>query len=375
MTSPSCSAEPKRRARSIGVLLMAVRDELLKSIADTIADYREGEIDRPTPEHVDRWVSQFPAEVQVELLREMDHVLKATYFSKENVREFLEGLITTAKLVGADPCAYWRSVNFIRGHQRGGHSQAALLEFFSEVLEKSCGFGVSERGSTDGPFVYIDDTLFTGGTVGADLVEWLGSTAPQQSAVEVIVIAAHTFGSFKVDQRIAAEASRLGKKVTLRIWRAEAIENRLSERNASEVLWPIELPDDAELAEYAASQKFPFQPRVPGGKLRLDLFSSESGRQLLERELLLKGAYIRSVCDNPSQALRPLGFGPFGLGFGSTVVTYRNCPNNAPLALWWGDPDANPSHPFSKWYPLVPRNTHQDEPLADFDLAAFLEGL
>jgi hypothetical protein len=33
------------------------------------------------------------------------------------------------------------------------------------------------------------------------------------------------------------------------------------------------------------------------------------------------------------------------LGFGSTIVTFRNCPNNAPLAFWAGDP----------WYPLFPR--------------------
>ncbi len=36
------------------------------------------------------------------------------------------------------------------------------------------------------------------------------------------------------------------------------------------------------------------------------------------------------------------------LGFGSLVVTFRNCPNNAPLALWVGDP----------WYPLFPRTTN-----------------
>lgn len=353
---------------------MAEREELLESIATTMADYREGEIERPTADHVGRWVCQFPAGVQVELLREMDHVLKATYFSKENVREFLQGLIATAKLVGDDPCAYWRSVNFIQGDQRGGHSQAALLQLLSEELEARCGFEVSECGETSGPFVYIDDTLFTGGTVGNDLVEWLETAAPQTSAVEVVVIAAHAFGSFKVEQRISAEASRLNKKVALRIWRAEVIENRLSERNVSEVLWPTALPDDAELKKYAESQKFPFQPRVPGGKLRLQVFSSEAGRQLLEREFLVKGAYIRSVCSNPSQALRPLGFGPFGLGFGSTVVTYRNCPNNAPLALWWGDPAADPSHPFSKWYPLFPRDTH-DELDLEFDLTAFLDNL
>ena len=79
---------------------------------------------------------------------------------------------------------------------------------------------------------------------------------------------------------------------------------------------------------------------------------------MLERELLLAGMHIRSLSQNPSPALRPLGFGPFGLGFGSTIVTYRNCPNNTPLALWWGDPQAEPAHPFARWYPLVQRRTY-----------------
>ena len=32
----------------------------------------------------------------------------------------------------------------------------------------------------------------------------------------------------------------------------------------------------------------------------------------------------------------PLGFasGGWGLGFGAMTVTFRNCPNTAPLALW-----------------------------------------
>ena len=40
-------------------------------------------------------------------------------------------------------------------------------------------------------------------------------------------------------------------------------------------------------------------------------FSSEEGRQLLERELLLAGMHIRSLSQNPSPALRPLGLSPF----------------------------------------------------------------
>lgn len=89
-----------------------------------------------------------------------------------------------------------------------------------------------------------------------------------------------------------------------------------------------------------------------------DIFSSETGRQLLEEQFLLAGMRIRSFCKNPSQILRPLGFSPFGLGFGSMIATFRNCPNNAPLALWWGDPDAHAGHPFRNWYPLLPRKTY-----------------
>ena len=44
------------------------------------------------------------------------------------------------------------------------------------------------------------------------------------------------------------------------------------------------------------------------------------------------------------------------LGFGSLVVTFRNCPNNAPLALWAGDP----------WYPLFPRRTNTDTSIKQF---------
>ena len=108
----------------------------------------------------------------------------------------------------------------------------------------------------------------------------------------------------------------------------------------------------------AEEKKFPFEPRETGGRVAHTVFSSEENRQLLERELLLAGMHIRSLSQNPSPALRPLGFSPFGLGFGSTIVTYRNCPNNAPLALWWGDPQAAPAHPFARWYPLVQRRTY-----------------
>ena len=46
-------------------------------------------------------------------------------------------------------------------------------------------------------------------------------------------------------------------------------------------------------------------------------------------------------------------------GFGATFISYRNIANNCPLALWWGDPDAPASHPFSKWYPLFSHKANE----------------
>jgi hypothetical protein len=348
------------------------RTDLLESIANTIADYREGEIPKPDSLHVDRWVLQFDAGVQLPILKEMDHVLKATYFRKADAREGIRTLLRTQSLVGDEACGYWKSVNFLDLESRGGGSQTALLELFSQVLAEECGYGVDACGG-DGAFFYLDDAIFTGGTVGDDLVTWIKDSAPPNARLEVVVLASHTFGKFKVTERIERDAAREGKAVTFKITSGMQLENRSAYRRSADVLWPTVLPDDAALKEYEESQTYRFQPRTPGGVGSAGVFLSEVGRQILERELLMKGMFIRSVCQNPSPALRPLGFGPFGLGFGSTVVTYRNCPNNTPLALWWGDPDAAPTHPFSKWYPLLPRDVH--EPTIEVDWDAMMEGL
>jgi hypothetical protein len=60
---------------------MTERNDILASIAETTADYRKGDLDAPNPAHVDCWVNQFDAAVQLPILRETDHVLKKTYFS------------------------------------------------------------------------------------------------------------------------------------------------------------------------------------------------------------------------------------------------------------------------------------------------------
>ena len=334
------------------------RHELLVSIADTINDYRAGDFAEPTPDHVDRWIRQFGADVQLPMLREMDHVLRQTYFSRTRVSDFFASVIDNRNLAGEDRREFWRNAHLL-DIQQDGHSQTEIRQLFSEALEQKYGIAAGTRRATDGVFVYMDDVLFTGGRIGNDLSAWIAGESPRAATVHVLVIGAHRFGEWKCRTRLEREAHDAGKRLRFHFWAALRIENRRRYRNESEVLWPTTIPNDDALRAYMEEEtRFPFEPRATGGQLEHAIFSSEQSRQLLESELLLAGMHIRSLSQNPSSALRPLGYGPFGLGFGSTFVTYRNCPNNAPLALWWGDPQADPAHPFARWYPLVQRRTY-----------------
>lgn len=345
---------------------MKTRAELLTSIATTIQDYRAGEIPQPTPAHVDRWVKQFGAEVQLPLLAELDHVLDKTYFSREVVSGFFAHQIQQKKIAGDNPCAFWQRANFLN-IQAHGQSQTEILGLFGEALVAQCGIAVDNCGSEDGPFIYLDDVLFSGGRIGSDLKTWIQDDAPAKAAVHILVIGTHRLGEWQSLEGLKTAAKEAGKNISFSCWAAIRFENRKKYKNSAEVLWPAVVPNDAVLAAYMALEtKWPFEPRAAGGVLENKLFSGEPGRQLIEQELLLAGVKIRAGCQDPKRSMRPLGFSAFGLGFGSMVVTYRNCPNNCPLALWWGD--ANATSGAMHWYPLLPRKTYaQSDPLADFD--------
>jgi hypothetical protein len=101
---------------------------------------------------------------------------------------------------------------------------------------------------------------------------------------------------------------------------------------------------------YAEGLKYPVNFRTGENQGYLQIFSSESNRHALEQGLLIAGVSIKNRCLNLKKSHRPLGYTSLEcLGFGSTVVTYRNCPNNTPLAFWVGDP----------WFPLFPRKINE----------------
>ena len=327
---------------------MSEREDLLSSIANTIRDYRASDLPTPTPEHVDRWVRQFDEAVQITILREMDHVLKRTYFSLEDVTRFLRGLLQTEKLAGKDPCTFWRTVHFL-DIQGGGNSQTDMLALFDAILHERCGFGIEDCGGDNAVYLYLDDGIFTGNRVRRDLEAWIRDQAPVNATLHIVSIALHSGGQYYAGRYITNAATSAGKAISVTWWRAIELEDRKTYSSTADVLRPIAIPNDAAVQAYVQAMGYPPTLRQPGNVGGNALFSSDEGKNLLEQEFLKAGAKIRQLCPNLGATQRPLGHMTLDtLGFGSLIVTFRNCPNNAPLALWVGDP----------WYPLFPRTTN-----------------
>lgn len=335
---------------------MSERSDLLTSIAGTTADYRAAELAAPTPDHVEKWVSQFDKGVQLPLLREMDHVLKQTYFSRERVVVFLRDLLKTEKLAGADRCAFWKDVKFL-DIQGGGNSQHEMLALLGNILKETCGLDIAACGAEPNCYLYLDDAIFTGNRVRRDLENWIKTDAPANAKLHVVSIALHSGGQYYAKSNITNAAKAAGKKIDLGWWGAINLEDRRYYTRTSDVLRPTCVPDDDAVKRYVDGMNHKPHLRTPGNVGEKKLFSSDEARQLLEQEFLKAGVKIREMCPNLGDTQRPLGHVTLEtLGFGSLVVTFRNCPNNAPLALWVGDP----------WYPLFPRITNSATALKRF---------
>lgn len=334
---------------------MSERDDLLVSIANAIATYRDGELPRPTAGHVDRWVNQFTSSNQIEFLREFSHVINQTFIEKATVIRFYDSLIENPKLTGSAPKEFWKAANILR-IQKAGQSQKQLVSLLGERLHDRWGLKVEDCGRASGEFIYLDDVLFSGSRIATDLEDWIANQAPGKAVVQVVLLALHTGGYYYISsKRLKSAIAASGKDIKVNFWRIVEIQNQKYWKDSSEVLWPAYIPNDPDVQAYVASEtRFPHELRRPGGKT--DLFSSEQGRHILEQEFLIAGVKIRSMTQSPKSFVRPLGFSSFGVGFGSMIVTYRNCPNNCPLALWWGDPEAKSG--ALHWYPLLARKTY-----------------
>ena len=313
------------------------RADLLNSLAETIADYRQDEIAPRTPKLIESWLQQFPEAVQDPLLEALDYMMRRTYVSRDRFRKFLKELAETDKLSpGTDPGIYWRRANLLCIQQRGG-SQREILSMFDEVLQETHGFGLAQTGGSDSDFIYLDNCIGTGTHLRNDVCNWIKETAPKNIKLHIITPILFT-ESWWADREIQTTAAGSGKPIVLQKCYLYQLENRREHRSQSDVLWPTSELDNETVRQYflyLTELGWPPILRRPGNPGASKIFDDDTQKILVEEAFLTRGCEIRSKQTNLPEKMRPLGYKNLHtLGFGSMFVTYRNCPNNCPLVFW-----------------------------------------
>jgi len=346
------------------------RQTLLQSISAITADYRAGQIAAITPAHVDTWVRQFQQfnfdeQHQLIILGEMERILKRFYISRETAIRFVQGIIANQQIFGADPRAGVAGTKFLR-IQRKGNSQNELLDLMAEAVEEQYGFSLDDCGENPTRYLYFDDCIYSGNTIAHNLDDWFPQ-ANQGVPVTTLTFALHSIGIsrlYRVKQKFLREK---GIQLECRAPRALQLKNNPSrDGNFSECYWPREIAGFNEANEYVAELRRRRDGQQPGPRLfrpngnpyREEIFSSADARDNIEYAFLRAGLHIMSLPQNANQHMRPMGYEYLeSLGFGALPVFYRNISNNAPLALWWGDP--NEGYPLNQWRPLFLRRPNE----------------
>ena len=231
-----------------------------------------------------------------------------------------------------------------------------MLSLFEQALNKETGLTLARCGKRDGPD-HAHDCLFTANHLHWDLIDRLRSDqAPQAATVHVLTLGHHKGRLPYVKAQIAQEANALNKDVSVeRCWRNLGLADNSCDDEETECLHPTLFamdPNVQRLLDALRQHGYRARVRTIRTTSANQVFSSEARRVVLEQEFLKAGARIKyELCPHLPENQWPLGYDYFKVpGFGSLVVTYRNCPNNCPLALWAGDP----------WFPLFPRKTNAE---------------
>lgn len=337
-----------------------------QEISNIICEYRKydrkkgivlPEFDR---DHVERWINQFSNHQDIILLETLN-LLNAYYISKSDIEDYLKGIFSAHEIWGEDIEDVLRNTCFLDCQEKG-NSQHRLIKKSRKILSEMYDIDVDSNGFNKTSYAYIDDCMFSGGTVLKDIKNLIDAI-PSNSTINVIFIMVHSFSEWWVRKSLSDALDAKG--ITLEIYYYEAIQNSGGRALTYECLWPQEYTSP-QIEKYLLHINEEHEA-TPSKKVRLfrttdyhgGKYTSEANRTVLEQELMEAGLKIINFSENSAPYIRPMGYdNRISFGFGAFFATYMNMSNNCPLAYWWGDSNASQSHPFSKWYPLLPRKAN-----------------
>lgn len=328
--------------------------EVANRIAEIIKDYRNDDGIFLDADYVINWAKQFDNNAQF-MLEEISHILPQVYISKKTAEDFIDWHINALqrKFGYSNISELLINTEFLI-MQENHKSQPAILNILESLLNEK--YGESYLKYKTYPkinFVYFDDLLASGSTVGKHLLEWLNSNNSEgvKNADNIIkgiyrlsvnLFCYHTWGrSFQEFRLLKSFENKIDKKI---LWfRNFEIQNHARWHNQSlNIAFPTEnQPANVKsyLANLSAEKYEDYAYRKEGTPLNEIFFTSSENRIVYENILLQKGLSIIDMIKGEEKPnLRPLGlinptYKTFGLG--THFFTWRNIPNNSPLVFWW----------------------------------------
>lgn len=327
-------------------------ESLAQKIYDIIKDYRQEEGMHMSPDDILEWGYQFGEDAEF-MLSELAHLLPQIYFSKERVQKEMRNMLNVLYkyLKYNSVQSFFEDLDFLC-LQPIGKSQHILLQMIDNLAIEKTSHSLSEyKKYPKKIFVYVDDVLASGGTIGRDLIKWLSvdnhvaDLVNRKICLVVSLLCSHSWGKSFVDFRLHQQFPELKNNSIIWGWGYE-IQNHLKWANQSlNIAIPVkDQPEDVKnyLSTLTAVKYEEYAYREINNPVKETFFTSPENRIRYENNLLKKGLEIISKIDNPSEGLRPLGminprYKTFGLG--THFFTWRNIPNNSPLVFWWDIPE------------------------------------
>lgn len=340
--------------------------ELADRIYEVVKDYRNHDNIKITPDTILHWADQFD-ENGVLVLNELAHIISTVYVSREQAKKYVDTHVKQyIRLFRySDIIQFLMDTEFL-DLQQPYKSQPAILELLDELLNEQ--FSISYKDYLTFPkrhYVYFDDILASGSTIGKHIVEFLNSTdsfgnkfadkiLSNEITLSISVFCLHQWGfSFQDFRIIKTFSEKVSKKIN---WFSNYyIENHAKFADQKfNIAKPIKANNNkinSYLENLSATKYEDYAYRSKTSPAQETFFTNASNRIKFEEVITEKGIDIINMINGEIKPnLRPLGlinptYKIFGLG--THFFTWRNIPNNCPLIYWWEVPGHN-------WTPLFP---------------------
>jgi hypothetical protein len=336
-------------------------NKLITNIYEIIKDYRNHDNVFITPEKILSWAKQFGNDCDL-VITELDKILPEVYVSRQKAKDYISNHLSKyLKLYSySNISTFLMDTEFI-DVQEQHKSQPAILKLLEEVLSER--YTDSYKKYLEYPkknYIYFDDILASGSTIGKHLVDFLGKDNNHEKLLEnkitlsVSIFCLHTWGFEFQKYRILNTFNEKVKNKINWFWDYE-IQNHAKFHNQKlNIAKPIKennIKINSYLENLNAKKYEDYAYRNVYQPLSEQFFTSTQNRIRFENIITEKGIDIINMIQGEVKSnLRPLGlinpdYKIFGLG--THFFTWRNIPNNSPLVYWWEVKGHN-------WIPLFP---------------------